>query len=152
MRPTTRLRAGAHRHHLAVSAVVVFAALSLAGCGSGSSSTTGAAAPDRSMSSSMGSMSPSAGTGSSSSQPSMKSMIMIQDFAFASPRSVPAGSTVMVMNEDTEAHTVTADGNGGFDVTVPAHATKTFTAPSKPGRYPYHCSFHSNMHGTLVVR
>jgi plastocyanin len=79
-------------------------------------------------------------------------MIMIKNFAFTGPASVKAGSTVTVMNEDSEAHTVTADSSsGGFDVTVPAGATKTFTAPAKPGTYPYHCNYHSNMHGTLRV-
>jgi plastocyanin len=28
----------------------------------------------------------------------------------------------------------------------------TFTAPNKPGTYPFHCTYHSNMHGVLVVK
>jgi plastocyanin len=134
-----------HRSYGLAGAAVALA-VCLTACGGGSSSTPSA---DSSMSMPM---SKSADPGSSGDQQSMKSMIMIQDFRFSTPKSVPAGSTVMVMNEDSEAHTVTADGSGGFDVTVPAGSTKTFTAPTKPGRYPYHCSFHSNMHGTLVVR
>lgn len=48
----------------------------------------------------------------------------------------------------------TSDQSGLFDVTVNASGgTATFTAPpSKPGTYPYHCTFHSDMHGTLVVK
>ncbi|MGI8612722.1 MAG: cupredoxin domain-containing protein [Nocardioidaceae bacterium] len=40
-----------------------------------------------------------------------------------------------------------------FDVNVTAGGgTATFTAPTKPGSYPYHCTYHSSMHGTLVVK
>lgn len=125
----------------AVTVGLTTAVLMLAGCGSSSSSSTAASPPSNSSST------PSAG-----SDPAMKSMIMIKNFAFTGPASVKAGSTVTVMNEDSEAHTVTADSSsGGFDVTVPAGATKTFTAPTKPGTYPYHCNYHSNMHGTLRV-
>jgi plastocyanin len=55
------------------------------------------------------------------------------------------------MNMDGEAHTVTSD-TGAFDVKAPASATVTFKAPMTPGRYPFHCTYHSNMHGTLVVK
>jgi plastocyanin len=81
----------------------------------------------------------------------MKSMIMIQNFAFTTPASVKAGATVEVMNMDSEAHTVTADTGNLFNVTIKPGKTATFTAPSKPGSYPFHCSYHSNMHGTLHV-
>ncbi len=30
--------------------------------------------------------------------------------------------------------------------------TATFTAPTAPGTYPYHCIFHANMKGTLTVK
>lgn len=58
----------------------------------------------------------------------------------------------MVKNDDSVNHTVTADSGSAFDVTVNASSTATFTAPTKPGTYAYHCTFHSNMHGTLVVK
>ena len=82
----------------------------------------------------------------------MRSMIMIQHFTFTSPASVKAGSTVQVMNMDNEAHTVTADSGNAFDVRIPPGRTAQFTAPSKPGTYPYHCTYHSNMHASLRVR
>jgi plastocyanin len=55
------------------------------------------------------------------------------------------------MNMDGEAHTVTADAGNAFDVQVTADGTGTFTAPPTPGRYAFHCIYHSNMHGVLVV-
>lgn len=56
------------------------------------------------------------------------------------------------MNMDGEAHTVTADTGSAFDDKATAGAVTTFTAPSKPGSYPFHCTYHSNMHGVLVVK
>ena len=77
--------------------------------------------------------------------------IHIKSFAYAGPDSVPAGAAVTVMNMDSEAHTVTAD-DGSFDAVVKAGTSATFTAPNKPGAYGYHCTYHSNMHGTLTVK
>jgi plastocyanin len=58
-----------------------------------------------------------------------------------------------VKNEDVQAHTVTSDEAGAFDVPVDGGgATVVFTAPTKPGTYTYYCTYHGNMHGTLVVK
>lgn len=67
---------------------------------------------------------------------------------------VKPGQKVTVTNKDSVAHTLTdkkthlfdtgnIDGSGG---------TGTFTAPSKAGSYPFGCTYHPNMHGTLVVQ
>ena len=79
----------------------------------------------------------------------MTKMIHIQGFTFSTPDSVSPGSTVTEMNLDNEAHTVTATA---FDVTVLPGKSAAFTAPTKPGIYPFHCSFHSTMQGSLVVK
>jgi plastocyanin len=80
------------------------------------------------------------------------SVITIKNFMFSGPSSVSPGAKVMVKNEDGTNHTVTATGAGGFDVTVIAGKTATFVAPAKAGSYPYVCTFHSDMTGTLVVK
>ncbi|GAC1498627.1 MAG: hypothetical protein NVS2B15_21360 [Pseudarthrobacter sp.] len=77
--------------------------------------------------------------------------IHIKSFTYSGADSVPAGSTVTVMNMDNVAHTVTAD-DGSFDAVVKAGASITFTAPTKAGKHTYHCTYHSNMHGTLTVK
>jgi plastocyanin len=77
---------------------------------------------------------------------------MIGEFEYQVPASVPPGSTVSVMNMDGEAHTVTADNGGAFDLASPAGRSVTFTAPSAPGSYPFHCLYHGGMQGVLVVR
>ncbi|MCZ2402165.1 cupredoxin domain-containing protein [Paenarthrobacter sp. Z7-10] len=78
--------------------------------------------------------------------------IHIKDFAYQGPDSVAPGAMVTVMNMDSQAHTVTADEGSAFDVTVKAGESMTFKAPDKAGTYAYHCTFHSNMHGMLVVK
>src|SRR5438132_12579054 len=86
-------------------------ALGLAACGSSSKSTAG----------------------SSSAQITIDS-----GFAFH-PTAVKAGSTVTVKNDSSATHTVTADGAGGFNVTIDAGKSATFTAPAA-GTYPFHCN------------
>jgi plastocyanin len=78
-------------------------------------------------------------------------VLTIKNFMFMPPDSVKAGSPVTVKNEDSTAHTVTASGSGGFNVTVPANSTGTFAAPAKAGSYPFVCTFHGNMKAVLKV-
>jgi hypothetical protein len=60
--------------------------------------------------------------------------------AMSSP---PASSTAATSRPAAAAAVVTIDKF--------AYSTR-FTAPMKPGSYPFHCAYHSNMHGVLVVR
>jgi plastocyanin len=121
----------------------------LVGCGSSASSSDAASG-----SSTMSSMS-GAGSSSPMSSPMSSSadvVIHISQFAYTTPTPVAPGARVTVMNMDGERHTVTADSGTAFDTSVDAGGSSTFTAPTKPGSYPFHCTFHSNMHGTLVVK
>ena len=76
---------------------------------------------------------------------------MIKDYKYSGPASVAPGTKITITNADSEAHTVTADKAGAFDVNVAPGKTAELTAPSKAGVYPFHCTYHSNMHGTLKV-
>ncbi|WP_427174567.1 cupredoxin domain-containing protein [Arthrobacter sp. 92] len=79
--------------------------------------------------------------------------ITIKDFAFGTPITVAPGATVTVTNQDSADHTVTADQGQAFDAKVKGSGgTATFTAPSRPGTYAFHCTHHPNMHGTLTVK
>ena len=60
-----------------------------------------------------------------------------------------AGASISITNDDSATHTVTAD-DGAFDVEAPAGETVELVAPGA-GTYPYHCSIHSSMTGTLIV-
>ena len=77
-----------------------------------------------------------------------------------SPASVSLehGAVIKLVNKDTMAHSVTSvavdkDGDPLFDVVVAAGATGRLVVPPTlaAGKYPFYCSFHPNMQGTLVV-
>ncbi len=139
-------------------AVVVAA---LAGCGS--SDSPEASAPS-SVSSSAGAATSSAGAApssaastssapSTSSQPTAQAVVItIEKFDYSVPVSVSPGAMITVENKDGEKHTVTADSAGAFDVEVDGDGSTSFKAPTAPGSYPFHCIFHSNMTGVLVVK
>lgn len=138
--------------------LVAAAAIGLAGCGSSSDSTKTAPTPATS-STSKDTASSTPSSTSTSSAPSTSAAtsdtaaISIKDFAYQGPASVKPGAMVTVTNADSETHTLTSDESGEFDVNVTGGGgTATFPAPSKPGSYPYHCNFHGDMHGTLVVK
>jgi plastocyanin len=78
--------------------------------------------------------------------------IYITDFAYTVPEAVAPGATLTVVNSDKDAHTVTSDTVGDFDVTVSGKSQATFTAPAKAGSYPFYCAFHRYMTATLVVK
>ncbi len=140
---------------LAAAGLLLVSGCSSTGTATGptSAAPTGTSSTSMSSPASTAASTSSSGTGAAStgSGDSMAMMIHIKDFAFQGPDAVAAGSTVSVMNMDAEAHTVTAD-DGTFNVVAKPGETATFTAPAKPGSYKYHCTYHSNMHGTLTVK
>jgi plastocyanin len=84
--------------------------------------------------------------------PDAATTIYIREFAYTVPDSVAPGATLTVVNADADTHTVTSDTAGDFDVTVSGKSQATFTAPTKPGSYPFLCAFHHYMTGILVVK
>ena len=75
----------------------------------------------------------------------------IKNFAFP-PLTVSAGQHVVVLNEDTSPHTVTADDHSFDTGSISKGKPGGFTAPTKPGTYKFHCTFHGSMHGVLTVK
>ena len=76
----------------------------------------------------------------------------IKNFAYL-PRyfTVSPGATVTVRNDDQVIHTVTAD-NGAFNTgNVAQGVPASFQAPTKPGKYAFHCFHHPYMTGVLTV-
>jgi plastocyanin len=120
--------------------------LLLTACSSSSSSSSSSAAP-----------SPSAtATGSSAGQQTgTTDTIVIKNFMF-SPDSltVAPGAVITVKNEDSVTHTLTDKTDQSVFSTGPVgpNQTKTFKAPGKAGSYPFFCTIHQYMTGTLVVR
>jgi plastocyanin len=118
-------------------------ALAAAACSSSGSATSTTATT---------AASPGSKSGSGSGTSGGSDAITIQNFAFSPARlTVAPGATVTVTNKDQVTHTLTAT-KGAFDTgQIPAGQSKTFTAPSAPGTYPYICSIHQYMSGVLVV-
>lgn len=78
--------------------------------------------------------------------------VYVQNFAF-NPNSltVKVGTTVTWVNKDSTTHTVISD-NGAFtsgDLSPGSNYTYTF---NNTGTYPYHCSIHPSMTGTVTVQ
>ncbi|TQK42749.1 plastocyanin [Streptomyces sp. SLBN-118] len=133
-----------HRAHTALRVGGVCILLALAGCsnggnGSGNNTTTPAT------------------TTSAASAPSTSNTgaahLSIKNFAFT-PASlqVRPGTKVIVENLDSVTHTVTATGDKAFDTgDIDAGETATFIAPATSGSFPYICTIHPNMKGTLTV-
>jgi len=67
------------------------------------------------------------------------------------PVNIAVGGTVSWMNNDNTAHTATAN-NGGFDsgnIAPGASFSRTFTTA---GSFPYKCTIHPGMVGTVNVQ
>lgn len=77
--------------------------------------------------------------------------VTIQNFVF-SPASVtvPAGTTVTWTNLDTAPHQVASDTQAFSSIALGQGGKYSFTFTT-PGTYPYHCSIHTFMKGTITV-
>ena len=76
--------------------------------------------------------------------------IVISGFEFSEGITVPVGTTVIVRNDDSAGHTVTAD-DGSFDsgrIDGGSTGEITFTAA---GTFTFHCELHPAMSGTITV-
>jgi plastocyanin len=78
--------------------------------------------------------------------------LTIADMAFGQPLTVAPGTQINIANNDSVEHSVTSDTAGAFDQDVDGNEKATMTAPSQPGEYPFHCSYHPKMKGTLIVK
>jgi plastocyanin len=64
---------------------------------------------------------------------------------------ISAGESVTWTNEDSAGHTVVAD-NGEFKSDTLGNGGSFSFTFDKAGTYPYHCSIHPSMKGTVVVQ
>lgn len=137
-----------------VTSLVVFALLALAvfvvaGCGGGGSDSSVAEEPG----------SPEAGStedaGGNAPAPSGDAVraekVEIDDFAYKpDPVTIEEGGKVVWKNEDSVAHTATAE-DGSFDTGAIEPGKLKSETFKQPGTYKYLCSIHPQMHGTIEV-
>jgi plastocyanin len=81
--------------------------------------------------------------------PADEAGVTIEGFDYEVPETVEAGSEVMVVNNDREAHTFTLRGTD-VQLVVQGGASGSFTAP-EAGTYEVVCDFHGGMTAELVV-
>ncbi len=120
---------------VACGLVVLMIGILVAACGGTAATTTTAAAPGTTA---------AGGTGGA--------QVVMKNFAFdPADVTIKAGESVTWTNQDSVTHTVVAD-NGEFNSGDLANgATFSFTF-AKAGTYPYHCSIHPTMTGTVTVQ
>jgi plastocyanin len=137
-----------NRTTLAFAGGLVAAVLLMSACGGSSGGAI--AAPTGGAS---GAMEMPAGGASApaSNVPAHTDQVQITNFAFApAVITVVAGTTVTWTNEDTTQHDVYAPPVGLQSPVLNQNDSYTHTF-SSPGTYPYICSIHPFMHGTVVV-
>lgn len=142
---------------LAAAAVTLLALVGLAACGDDGGDDVVAGSGNATTSSTAGSSTTAAAGGDDYSpgggggEATAGSTVVAKDFSLTSVTVAP-GSKVEVENEGAAPHTVTAD-DGTFDTDrVEPGASTSFTAPTEPGDYAYHCEIHPAMTGTLTVQ
>jgi plastocyanin len=79
-------------------------------------------------------------------------VIVIEDVAFTTPDvTVAVGGSVTFDNQDNQPHTATGQGSGAFNTDrIDAGDTATVTF-DEAGTFPFICSFHPFMKGTVTV-
>jgi plastocyanin len=78
--------------------------------------------------------------------------VSIENFSFSpSQTRVAPGAKITVVNEDQVTHTLTSTSGKFSTGELAPGASVTFTAPKTPGTYPYICTIHQYMTGSLVV-
>ncbi len=86
-----------------------------------------------------------------SSQKKADVTVKIRNFKFEPANlAIAVGKTVQFINLDEEPHTATATDGAFNSKALDTNQTWNYTA-TKPGTYPYICSIHPFMKGTLTV-
>jgi plastocyanin len=88
----------------------------------------------------------------SSSSTSENNKVTIANMSYSpADITVKKGTSVTWTNNDSIAHTVTADSNNAFDSgNLGPGKTFSFTF-NNVGTFAYHCTYHSDMHGKVTV-
>ena len=141
---------------LPVLAFSLFALLALSACASSTSGTAAPAAtaptPAPAGSEPAASAPAAGGGGCTTSSEEGAAQVGIENFTF-SPGEVTAavGETITWTNEDSAPHTATLD-DGACDTGNIAQGATAGLVFDAAGTYPYHCTIHPNMTGTITIQ
>jgi plastocyanin len=85
-------------------------------------------------------------------QTEVSNTVIIKNFEFTQSKiTVKKGATVTWKNEDSAPHTVTFDSEGVSDSKTLELGDSYSATFGDDGDFSYHCSFHSNMTGSVTV-
>jgi plastocyanin len=130
----------------------LFALLALSACASGSGTAAPAATAPQPAESAAASAPAAGGGGCTASSEAGAVSVGIENFAFA-PADVTAavGETITWTNSDSAPHTATLD-DGACDTGNIAQNASAGLVFDAAGSYPYHCTIHPNMKGTITIQ
>jgi plastocyanin len=78
--------------------------------------------------------------------------VTIKGYAYKPGKlTIKAGTTLDVTNKDSEPHTLTADDKSFDTGNLSKNRSKPITL-TKTGTFPYYCTLHPYMKGTITVR
>ncbi len=93
------------------------------------------------------------GGGGGPAAPGAPDTIVIKNFTFMpTTLTVAPGTEITVIDQDQAPHTMTANDKSFDSGTISGGQHGEVTAPIKPGSYPYVCTIHQYMTGTLIVQ
>ena len=76
----------------------------------------------------------------------------VADFKWSQPINAKVGDVITWTNSDTAAHKVgTDDGSCTMGANIAGGGGKASLVFNKAGTYPFHCTIHSNMKGTITI-
>ncbi|MGQ0626033.1 MAG: cupredoxin domain-containing protein [Sporichthyaceae bacterium] len=91
------------------------------------------------------------GAGHSDSAPGGGATITMEGLEFLpATLTVKAGETITIVNKDAARHDLT-DDKGIDSGDIEGMKSGSVKAPAEPGEYPYKCTYHFGMEGTLQV-
>ena len=83
--------------------------------------------------------------------PAPVAVVHVKDFAFHPPTlTIHVGDAVRFVNDDDDAHTVTAKDKSFYSGGLDTHEAWQHTF-DKPGRYEYFCALHPYMKAVVIV-
>jgi plastocyanin len=132
-------------------AAIVLAAFALAACGDGSGDGGAGYGAPATTTETGDSEAPSGNAPAPSGNAVRSAKVKIVNFTYdPDPVTVEEGGKVIWQNEDSAPHTATAE-DGSFDTGTLEEGKLKSESFKDPGTYPYICSIHPEMHGTVEV-
>ena len=84
--------------------------------------------------------------------PAPSRLVTIKGFNYRPSRlRIVVGTTLQVVNKDSEPHTLTADDKSFTTGTLDKDGSKTITL-ARAGTFPFYCTLHPYMKGTITVQ